>query len=600
MKKVNLNIKIIVPILSVLIISVAVMSAINYFNTNSTIYLLVDKEMDAAIINLENQMALTEKTIDIVISQMDKKNLALARSLSEILKLNPEFLAESEMTRLTKLLDVSEVHVTDGDGVLWWGNIPGYYGFDFHTSEQTIPFLKILDDPAYELAQEPMPNGALGIMFQYISVGRKDDKGIVQVGIDMKVINDLKSVLDMRNFIKYQKVGENGFAFIVDNGVIEFHPNESYINKNISGESWYKDVNSGSGKKSIVIDGEKYYAAYKNTGMKIIMALVQESEIRSFTDAVRNRSIIVSAAAVVFMGIAIVILSSSIITRPIKYMSEKLNLVSEGNLDIELAVKSNDEIGQLSRDFNSLKNMLRNLISDIEKMDEEVSRKNYEYIIDASVYYGGFKEIVDIINAMSEHRATETFMLRSAIENLNNAIQGIDEKVQANADTAANAKDIAAQTADYANLSNEKMEEMLKSINEINNSSQNLTKAIKSINSVSSQTKMMAINAAIEAVKAGEAGKSFSALADQIGVLSIKSESSIKESTEMLGIAKNKAFEGNEITNETVGVIQEMIKRILTVSEYVNDIARASSEQEQEIHAIKDNINKIATIMNII
>jgi len=141
---------------------------------------------------------------------------------------------------------------------------------------------------------------------------------------------------------------------------------------------------------------------------------------------------------------------------------------------------------------------------------------------------------------------------------------------------------------------------MMKSINDINDSSLNLSKIIKAINSVASQTNMLAINAAIEAVRAGEAGRSFSALADQIGVLAQQSATSVNDSTEMLDIAMLKTQEGTEITHETVEVIQKMIEQILVVAECVNNIARASHEQEQSINNVRHNVTKIAEIMDIV
>lgn len=598
-KKTNLNVKIIVPILAVLIMSVAAITILNYFNMESTIYQIVDGEMETAIINLENQMTLTENTIDIVMSQMDKKNLALSRALAEIVKQNPDVTEQSEMERLAKLLDVTEVHVMDEEGVLWWGNIPGYYGFDFKTSEQTLPFLKILEDPSYELAQEPMPNGSLGITFQYTGVARTDQKGLVQVGIGMKVIDDIKNAMNMQNFIKNQKIGQNGFSFIAANGIIEFHPDEKVLNKNVSNENWYSDINSGAGTKHIVIDGVKYYAAYKNTNAKTIVSLLQESEINAHTNTIRDNSIMLAAAAVLFMGIIIVILAASI-TRPVKDMSKKIKLVANGDLDIELKQKSNDEIGYLSRDFDSLRTMLKKLASDVNRMNDEHKEKNYDYVIDVSQYYGGFKVIVDIINNMAQRRAKETFTLKTSIGDLNNIIHDIDENIKSNAEAASNARELALKTTDYANLSSGKMEQMMNSINDINESSINLSKTIKAINAVASQTNMLAINAAIEAVRAGEAGRSFSALADQIGVLAHQSTNSVNDSTEMLDIARIKTQEGTEITHETVEVIQKMIEQILIVADCINNIAQASHEQEQSINNVRHNVTKIAEIMDIL
>ena len=63
--------------------------------------------------------------------------LRIARSVSALIQADPAALEPKNMTRLARDIGVDEVHVTDEKGVLRWGNVPGFYGFDFNTSEQT-------------------------------------------------------------------------------------------------------------------------------------------------------------------------------------------------------------------------------------------------------------------------------------------------------------------------------------------------------------------------------------------------------------------------------------------------------------------------------
>lgn len=599
MKKISLNVKIIIPIVAVLILSVSVMSVMSYMSIKDTVYMIINNEIGTAINNIEEQISANDATVNIVMEQMDKKNLALARALSEMIRLDKRMIEETEMTRLATLLDVTEVHVTDENGILLWGNTPGYFGFDFASGDQSRPFLKILEDPSYELAQEPQPNTILGSLFQYTGVTRYDQTGFVQVGLGMEVIDEIKSELSMARFVKNQRVGNDGFPFIIDNGVITFHPNADYVGRDVSGEAWYMSISSGEGRENIEIDGIKYYAGYKNiNNNQQILAVLTESEINSHTGEVRNSSIIISAAAVVFMSVVIIIMMSGIITRPIQNMSRKLKAVTQGELDVEINVKSNDELGHLAYDFNSLRQMIQKLVLDVDTMNYEHSRnKNYGYMIDGTEYFGGFKEIADIINSMADFRAKESMTLRTAVENLNDITQTLDLHIKSNAASASDARDIAEKTKGFADLGGEKMGVMLKAIEDINESSNNLAKVIKAIDSIALQTNMLAINAGIEAVKAGEFGRSFSVLAEQISVLAKKSAGSVDESALLLETAKNNTDAGTDITNETVGVIQKMIEQIIIVSERINNIAQASREQEREINNLRETVMKIQQIM---
>ena len=73
-------------------------------------------------------------------------------------------------------------------GVLLYGNIPGFYGFDFNTSEQTLPFIELIGKKGASLAQEPSPRGMDNALFHYIGVARMDEPGVVQIGIEPKAI----------------------------------------------------------------------------------------------------------------------------------------------------------------------------------------------------------------------------------------------------------------------------------------------------------------------------------------------------------------------------------------------------------------------------
>jgi len=126
-----------------------------------------------------------------VFDKMDEKNIALAQVLASIIAENPGKLEPAEMIKLARLFNVDEVHVTDEKGILQWGNVADFYGFDFNGSDQTRPLLDILRNPALKIAQEPQRRGSDGVMFQYISVARTDKTGIVQVGVSMATIDEI-------------------------------------------------------------------------------------------------------------------------------------------------------------------------------------------------------------------------------------------------------------------------------------------------------------------------------------------------------------------------------------------------------------------------
>ncbi|MFI3230832.1 MAG: ATP-binding protein [bacterium] len=60
------------------------------------------------------------------------------------------------------------------------------------------------------------------------------------------------------------------------------------------------------------------------------------------------------------------------ITNPIMLLTKKANLLAKGNLEQHLIVKSEDEIGQLTRSFNHMARELRKMVSEIENENNKL------------------------------------------------------------------------------------------------------------------------------------------------------------------------------------------------------------------------------------
>ncbi len=89
-------------------------------------------------------------------------------------------------------------------------------------------------------------------------------------------------------------------------------------------------------------------------------------------NASRNRLITMIVIIVsMILGGSISLLTSRNITNPIRELKDAVNIVAQGDLTPEIKVKTNDEVSQLSADFNQ---MLRNLRHAEETLRESEER----------------------------------------------------------------------------------------------------------------------------------------------------------------------------------------------------------------------------------
>jgi len=126
-----------------------------------------------------------------------------------------------------------------------------------------------------------------------------------------------------------------------------------------------------------VIAKEKGYLDFMGNGWKVILA-VPEKIVFAPANQLRNRMIGLFIFAV-FLSLIIILFFSHYFSQPIIKLSWAVAQISSGNLNIQMAVSSKDEIGQLAASFNAM-------VKSLKKAREElVSAKDYTDSIIASM-----------------------------------------------------------------------------------------------------------------------------------------------------------------------------------------------------------------------
>lgn len=405
----KLTTKIIAVVFFTLLVSFYIYARYNYVVMENYHQNTVDNEMSSSLNDISGRIRLSTEIESYVLGKTDEKNLAITRSLAEIIKNSQDMLEPEQMNRLAGVLGVDEVHVTDENGILRWGNIEGYYGYDFADGEQTIPFLKILTDPSYELAQEPQPNGAEAKLFQYTGVSRTDGIGIVQVGLDANIAAEIHQILSVQRDIENMKIGNTGFAFVIDDGMYTAHQQAGKVGTDVSNEDWYKTIMAQTnGKNWLDIDGTSYYAVHTNDSGMIIGACLPEKEFYEFITPFRIKNIAIAFVIGLITVIVLGLLVRKLIIKPVIRLSGNLSSIAQGELNINtvpdshffLTSHAKDEIGLLSGAVYNIRDVLSGLINEMEQMSNEHSAGEIEARIDETRYSGAYKRVVEGINEM--------------------------------------------------------------------------------------------------------------------------------------------------------------------------------------------------------
>ena len=135
----------------------------------------------------------------------------------------------------------------------------------------------------------------------------------------------------------------------------------------------------------------KSYDSQKYSILKSTISINKENiEIISVYDIsgifeVRNQNLlkfyIIDASLIVICG-CLTTIFARLLTKPIKKLNETTKLVANGNLDIKIDIKGNDEIGELSKSFvsmiKSIKNRQKELELSVKQREDFISNFTHE------------------------------------------------------------------------------------------------------------------------------------------------------------------------------------------------------------------------------
>jgi signal transduction histidine kinase/CheY-like chemotaxis protein len=381
---------------------------------------------------IQERMVLNQQQIEDLTQNYNENNIAKARSFARMIALDPSCIETTEeMQEIADLLMVDEVHVTDENGVLWWGNIPAYYGFDFATSEQTIPFMPILDDPSLEIAQEAQPNGSIGKLFQYTSIARLDKPGIVQVGMSPAALERSLANAAMSNVLKDYTIDGDGFAFGIDLAAqtVVAWPDEEVIGKRFDENGIPQNLlvkQSDEGK--FQYNGtEYYYISHQLDDMIVGFTIPNIKLYTSQSQAVLSFAIL-NILIFVLLLFAISRLLQVHVIQGIQYVTGKIRSVAEGDLTVQLELNTNKDFAALSEDLNVMIRKIKQSMDNVQEKAEEnakmlrVQKRLYDDMTEAKRY------AEEANKTKSKFLATMSHEIRTPM----NAILGISQMILTN------------------------------------------------------------------------------------------------------------------------------------------------------------------------
>ena len=253
--------------------------------------------------------------------------------------------------------------------------------------------------------------------------------------------------------------------------------------------------------------------------------------------------------------------------------AEQTKKIADGDLTAEIVPASNEDI--LGNALLQMTTELRELVQQIQGASDQIT--------------SGSQQVADSSQMLSQG-ATQA---AAAVEEISSSMNEIGSQTQQSADNANQANKLSTIAKQSAETGSHKMTGMIAAMSDINNSAQDISKIIKVIDEIAFQTNLLALNAAVEAARAGQHGKGFAVVAEEVRNLAARSAKAAEETTQMIESSVEKSKNGTQIAEETSSALAEIVTNISKVSDLVEEIAAATTEQAQGISQINQGLSQI-------
>ena len=327
--------------------------------------------------------------------------------------------------------------------------------------------------------------------------------------------------------------------------------------------------------------------------LKQAVESVESFAIEQREDA--NFSLVLTFIVIVSVSIFLVLVYKALLSILHRQLSMLVNnlekIANNGDLTIDIAMKTDNELGQISRSVNLTILALRDLIRGLDQSVAASSRLSGELesscksmLSDASntqQLTTSIASAVEEISMTSREIAQSSFETLSAskeLESLANESLDANEKVRATMDSLSN--DMKGVQSNAA-----AMEQQVTEIGAI----------LETINALSDQTNLLALNAAIEAARAGDHGRGFAVVADEVRQLAQRSRaSSDKISGLLTSLQSASVIVVNDVNKNTEAVMQSV-----NISNEGRVIAEKVKAASINVEAMANNMSSAAEQQSI-
>lgn len=343
----------------------------------------------------------------------------------------------------------------------------------------------------------------------------------------------------------------------------------------------------------------------------VVSSIVEETKAQSVKSAENAQylAFLIFIVSSVIVMILVLSTSRSIVSSVERVYTTIERIRRENNLALKIEKSGNDEITQMTEDFNSLIDDFRDLIAEVNQALNTVNQATQSLTESSSQTSSGMREQLHEADMV----ATAATEMQATIQDISHNTEAAANKAEStNVNAQQGRQEVAATIKSIMHLSSS-LGGASDVVSQLARDGETIGSVLDVIRGIAEQTNLLALNAAIEAARAGEQGRGFAVVADEVRSLAQRTQDSTKEiesiisglqvrTREVVNIMQNCRNQGDESVSqaEKAGQLLEMITQdVQTIMDMSTHIATAIDEQNQVASEVNKNVVRIRDIAQV-